>query len=396
VQKRVESALERPVLKLWISHLRRSIGPIPKPRDAPRAHAAGSDSVRILLAGSGLAVGHGVLSHRLGFGGSLANQLAAAIGRGVDVDIHADPEMTVQRCRRELDAMDLDRYDAVVLTIGLREALNLTAPDVWREDVCQLMRDLDARGVTTFVVGIPSSVQSRRFVGGLQRYIRQQASLLDDIMKQECEQGYRLVFVPLGPIPGRRFAQAPTSKTYQQWAKQVVPAVAPLLRHSEVVGGGQNEQDRQRALEALRILDTDAELRFDSYAKAARSLFRTWGAAITFLDHDRQWTKAASGPERGDSPRVEAFCDVTIQSDSVFVVEDATLDPRFHDNPKVTGPGHIRFYAGYPIETPGGLRVGALCILDTEPRTFSKREAALLRDLALSVQQEVWAPGPSA
>jgi signal transduction histidine kinase len=65
----------------------------------------------------------------------------------------------------------------------------------------------------------------------------------------------------------------------------------------------------------------------------------------------------------------------------VFVVEDAQHDPDFSDNPLVTGPPHIRFYAGTPLRVGGGAAVGSLCIIDSVPRLLSAPEKELLRQL---------------
>jgi GAF domain-containing protein len=74
----------------------------------------------------------------------------------------------------------------------------------------------------------------------------------------------------------------------------------------------------------------------------------------------------------------------------MFVVEDASRDETFSGHPWVVGQDHVRFYAGYPLEAPEGARVGALCVVDTKPRQFSRTEAALLRELALRVQGLIW------
>jgi GAF domain-containing protein len=88
-------------------------------------------------------------------------------------------------------------------------------------------------------------------------------------------------------------------------------------------------------------------------------------------------------------PRFASLCDVTIQRREHFAVENAALDPRFVENPMVAGPPHLRFYAGYPIEAPNGTRVGTLSVFDPHPRGFSDADAALLRGLALMVQNEL-------
>jgi GAF domain-containing protein len=90
-------------------------------------------------------------------------------------------------------------------------------------------------------------------------------------------------------------------------------------------------------------------------------------AAITFIDEDRQWMKAAIGFVGTVIPRQDAFCNITITEARNFVIEDTLDDIRFSDRPLVTGPSRVRFYAGYPIESADGHRVSALCVMDDTP-----------------------------
>jgi GAF domain-containing protein len=180
---------------------------------------------------------------------------------------------------------------------------------------------------------------------------------------------------------------------YETWAGRIVPAMLPVLNaasESPRVDAPVDESDRQLALDQLQILDTPRDERFDSITRVARDLFGVSGASVTFIDRERQWIKSAAGMRRNATPREGSFCAVTIARDKLFVVEDVLADGRFASHPWVTGDEHVRFYAGYPLEAPDGERVGALCIVDTQPRTFSTSDASLLRELALRVQSTLW------
>ncbi|WP_410217681.1 GAF domain-containing protein, partial [Paracoccus sp. (in: a-proteobacteria)] len=93
-------------------------------------------------------------------------------------------------------------------------------------------------------------------------------------------------------------------------------------------------------------------------------------------------TVAGSGPFLDVIPRQVSFCNTTIRSDAPLIVEDASLHPAFYDNPLVTGPPYVRFYAGVPLLFMREVRLGALCICDQEPRRFSLGDIAELEDLA--------------
>ena len=150
-----------------------------------------------------------------------------------------------------------------------------------------------------------------------------------------------------------------------------------------------SEAERQRALDELHILDTPPEERFDQVTRITKRLFGVESAAITLIDRDRQWFKSRIGIELSETPRSDAFCDHTIRQSETMTVPDALADPRFIENSLVTGPPKIRFYAGYPIEGPGGERIGALCIFDPTPRDFNGAEKNMLRELAQWVQKEM-------
>src|SRR5258708_19943464 len=81
-----------------------------------------------------------------------------------------------------------------------------------------------------------------------------------------------------------------------------------------------------------------------------------------------------------------SFCDETIRSDDVCIVPSALADPRFAAAPIVAAPPHVRFYAGAPLISPDGSRVGSLCVLDMRPHAdFSNRQASVLFNLARTV-----------
>lgn len=150
-----------------------------------------------------------------------------------------------------------------------------------------------------------------------------------------------------------------------------------------------DEDARLASLLALRILDTAPEERFDRVTRLAARMFGVPMAVVSLVDSDRQWFKSKVGLAIEGSPREDAFCNVTIQQPDVYVVEDARADDLFKANPFVVENPHVRFYAGQPISSRSGHRIGTLCLLDREPRTFSDAEKALLRDLAQWVEKEM-------
>ncbi|MGW8393056.1 GAF domain-containing protein [Pseudoduganella sp. HUAS MS19] len=151
-----------------------------------------------------------------------------------------------------------------------------------------------------------------------------------------------------------------------------------------------NEAERLAALYALLLLDTPPEERFDKIVAFAAEEFDVPIALISLLDTNRQWFKAAIGlGGTCETGRDISFCGHAIMRSEIMVVEDALLDQRFADNPLVTGPPHIRFYAGAPLILANGYALGTLCIIDTRPRQLDPLALAILSTLRSLVVQEL-------
>lgn len=143
-----------------------------------------------------------------------------------------------------------------------------------------------------------------------------------------------------------------------------------------------NEHERLQDLYEYNILDTHAESDFDELVELASHICKCPISLIALLDKDRQWFKAKIGLEISDMPRDVAFCSYAILQDDVMVVEDTTKDERFCDNPTVIGFPNVRFYAGVPIISPAGHKLGTICIADRKPRVLLSEERRILKLLA--------------
>lgn len=150
-----------------------------------------------------------------------------------------------------------------------------------------------------------------------------------------------------------------------------------------------NEEQRLAELRSLHILDTPAEERFDRITRIAKELFQVPIAVISLVDTNRQWFKSCIGLPVNETERDVSCCGHAILQDDVFVIEDASADERFFDNPLVLGPPNIRFYAGAQLTMSSGNTIGTLCLIDSQPRSFSKHQQLLLKDLAKIVIQEL-------
>ncbi len=148
------------------------------------------------------------------------------------------------------------------------------------------------------------------------------------------------------------------------------------------------EDARLAALDSYDVLDTPTELIFDRITRIASNALDVPMASVSLIDGHRQWLKSRQGSLGQQTCRDEAFCYVTVQQSEPLIVEDASTDPRFKDNPLVLGAPHIRFYAGVQLCTRDGHNLGALCVIDTKPRRLDARQVTLLKDLTEMVMSE--------
>ena len=151
----------------------------------------------------------------------------------------------------------------------------------------------------------------------------------------------------------------------------------------------QNEAQRMAGLNTTDALFTPAEERFDRITRLASQMLDVPIALVSLVAECCQWFKSSYGLDASETPREISFCGYAILNEGTFVVEDAARDERFFDNPLVTGAPNIRFYAGHPLHSVDGSRVGTLCVIDRRPRVLSAAQLQILRDLAAIAETEL-------
>ena len=145
------------------------------------------------------------------------------------------------------------------------------------------------------------------------------------------------------------------------------------------------EEERIAELYRYNLLDTEEEKEFDDIVKLVSNVCKTPMSLISLIDKERQWLKAKQGLSITETTRESSFCQYTIQGNDILEIHDATLDERFHNSPLVTSAPSIRFYAGMPLISSKGYKLGALCVLDTVPRQLNEEQLFALEVLAKQV-----------
>lgn len=144
-----------------------------------------------------------------------------------------------------------------------------------------------------------------------------------------------------------------------------------------------DEEARQQTLDNYGVLGTEAEQSYDDLTQLAAAICEAPIAQISLIDKERQWIKSSVGLQPQGAPREWSFCaHAILRPDELLEVPDTLKDPRFAGNPLVLGGPRIRFYAGVPLVSPGGVAFGAICVIDRQPRTLTIAQHQALQSLA--------------
>ena len=390
-----------PAMSVWCSSADRSLRHVPRPSGPARGYAPGRDSLRALVFGAGPAIGWGVTTHDLALPGAFARALAAATGRGADIDLAADPDIFISGALQAILTMQLWRYDVIVIVLGVNDATHLTPLDTWQEKLDELLAGVEGATSTdtkVVVTGIQPIRSIPIFDSALGTIADQHATGMNEITEQACSGSERAAFASLTAILTVDAHRHREPAAYTHWADEIARVIPSglndMLRvprdphRPSAVDEAAHEANRQRALDRMG-LDGLPNVRLDRLVSIARRALGTMSALFTVIDGDRQWHKARSGTEITQMARSGGFCDFSIRTRGGMIVSDAREDPRFRDNPYVTGEPFIRFYAGFPIESPTGERIGALCVFDSAAREESDVDMVYLRELAHLAQREL-------
>ncbi len=219
-------------MRMWLAVRQYNSQSLPRPLDAPRVYVPGLSSTRVLIFGSGPAVGWGVATHELALTGSLARALASRSGRGADVETYADMRITVRNALSILRSLDLAAYDVIVLVLGVNDAAAQTPLALWRNSLHAVLRHLDAhaaRRARFFVTGVPPIQHVPGFAGRFGAIVTARAELVNRESGQLCEERDRTSYIPLPLAEGRSAERFGDGRTYRAWAAAIADVIAPTL-----------------------------------------------------------------------------------------------------------------------------------------------------------------------
>lgn len=149
------------------------------------------------------------------------------------------------------------------------------------------------------------------------------------------------------------------------------------------------ETFRLQSLHSLKILDAQPDDRYDRITRLATRLFDVPIAMVSLFENDQQWLRSQHGFDAfGDSPEI-SFFEYAMAQDNLLVIEDARNDEKLVDNTRITSEPNFSFFAGYPLKSPSGIRLGTFCIIDGPARRFSGQDAEALQEMGQMVEAEL-------
>jgi GAF domain-containing protein len=391
--------LLRPATRIFYALKLKDGESVPRPRDLPAWRTAEPDSDAVLLLGNGPCHGWGVATHGLALTGQLGRALSGRTGRGGNVDYVGDESMNLASALPWIGDRELGGYDAVTVLLGVNDAIRFTPVAEWTRRLRELL--------TALLERLPP--EARILVGGIQppstvpiydsllgRLWDRHARLLTAAVRTVAADFDRVAFFPLGPVPLDPARPFGSPDAYAAWAGAIARELAPLLDEVRVARG-----DAERVLPDLALAGDWAGIeRAVEYAASggspelqritgeARDRFGVDIATISLVDGDRLHY-AVPGLLPSAVPLELTFCQYAVREAEPLIVPDARRDERFRDNP-LLDIAHVQFYAGHPLQSLDGQRIGTLCLMGSRPKPASAIDRDELQRLAMQAQEELW------
>ena len=233
------AALVTAMVNRWLRRSRLSWRGLPVPAGPPAAHWEGPDPDRILLFGSGIAVGYGATTHHLALAGQIARQVSDITHRGVQVDVVAGESLSTQDVLNHLTVRRLRELDAIITTPGSLEHMLLLPVSVWRDGITEQLDHFAANApasLRVIFVAIPEVSRIFPVPWLLGLLADRSARALNRELQRLCASRPYVEFVPF--VPTERAGRTGTGRTYEQWAALIAPSVATALNDHQKVSTG--------------------------------------------------------------------------------------------------------------------------------------------------------------
>jgi GAF domain-containing protein len=387
----------RGAARLWYAKKLADGGAIPYARDEPRAIAGEGAVDQVLLVGNGPAHGWGVMTHQLALCGQLAESLADATGRAAEVEFVGAELMNIESAIAWLGDHDLSIYGAVIVVMGMNDAVRLTPVATWEQGLGRLLEHLRTglrHDAPIVVAGIQPVASVPAYRGLFAALGQRRADAMNEVTERIAASFVHCAYIPLDVPEIEHDRPYGSMQTYRAWADDLVTATAPLLDEHRARGA-----ERRRAKVGPRewqwpaapaLLEAAAERgtpELRRLVNAAKVELGVTLAVVTLLEGDRMWFAAASADTPVAIPLALSY-DLHVQNDRPLVVPDAMKDDRFRTNPFIL-QSHLPFYAGHPIHDLHGRMIGTFCVLAPQPRAAESIRLNVLETYAAQAELEL-------
>jgi hypothetical protein len=365
----------------------------PKPRDSPEIRSGDPTADRVLLLGNGPCHGWGVLTHQLGLPGQLARAIRGRTGRACDVDYVGAESMNVRSARAWLGTRDLEPYDAVVIVVGVNDAIRHTPVATWRSALTDLIASITPRlrpDAKLHLVGMPPIRSIAGYDNLVGRFAEPQRLRLEHETAAIISELGLPGLIELGPSGVTPEDGAPV---YAVHAATLADALAPELLHRTPSTARPALPEApiwewSGAGAVLAQQETGGTPALRSLAARAQKRFKVEFAVVSLVGGDRIWHAMNTEVFPPSVPLDLSFCRYTIEEKAPVVVGNTARDPRFADNP-LKQLSFINFYAGVPLEDSAGNIIGTFCLQGSRPKSAARFPMDELRAMALEAQAEL-------
>lgn len=390
--------LLRPAMRLWYALQLKAGMSVPRPRDVPSWRTAEPGSDAVLLLGNGPCHGWGVATHGLALTGQLARAMTARTGRGCSVDYIGDETMNLESALPWVGNHELGAYDALVVVIGVNDAVRVTPVAEWASRLRVLLDtllDRAAPGVRIVLAGIQPPRSLPVYDSPLGGVADRHAEALNGASRSVAADYRRVEYLPFAAVRLDRLRPFGSPQAYAEWAGPLADAAVPLVETARA--GARAERalpDLSPVAEwagmekAVELAAEGGSPELQRIVARARALFGVEIATVSLLDGDRL-RYMVPGPLPSAVPLELTFCNEAVGGPEPMIVPDARKDPRFAGNPLLE-LGHVQFYAGHPLQSLAGQTIGTLCLMGVRPKAASSIDLRELRSLAFEAQDELW------
>jgi GAF domain-containing protein len=391
----IVSSLLRATLRAWYAFRLLELRTHPRPHDSAVTRSSDPRADRVLLLGNGFTHGWGVDSHREALTGRLAKALADRTGRGCDLDVVGAESMNMRSSLAWVGDRDLTVPDALIIAIGLNDALRRTPVPDWERGLRDLLASSVARlrpEVPAIVVGIPPVGALPAFDGPAARLAARHRDRLNAASARIAAE-HRVAFVDIAGFSEDRHGRLTAADVYAQLGTRIASEVASTL----LAARPEAEERAPQADPIWRWSGTEEVVALAAsggapvlrrLAETAQKAFKVELAVVSLVNGDRLYYGNNTDVMPESVPLDLSFCQYTISSDAPVIIPDVRADRRFDDNP-LTELSYLNFYAGYPLHASDGTVIGSFCLQGSRSRPGSAVSMEALRGLALQAEAEL-------